>query len=76
LVSGGGRWRSLDRGRYLDLVGRLLKTAAKAGVGELALCLPPSAEVDHHELERLVREALIGINGFSVCRLSRVARFS
>jgi len=76
LIGGGGRWRSLDRDSYLDLVDRLLKMASKAGIQELALCLPPSADVDARELERLVREALIGISNISVCRLSRVARFS
>ncbi len=76
LIGGGGRWRSLDRDNYLDLVERLLKMASKAGIQELALCLPPSADVDARELERLVREALIGISNISVCRLSRVARFS
>jgi hypothetical protein len=76
LIGGGGRWRSLDRDSYLDLVDRLLKMASIAGIQVLALCLPPSDDIDARELERLVREALIGINNISVCRLSRVARFS
>ena len=76
LVAGCGRWRSLDRESYMMLIGRLLKLAAKAGRSELALCLPPSDGVDALELERMVREALIGSSRLTVCRLSRVARFA
>lgn len=76
LLGGCGRWRGLDREGYLGIIDRLLKMAAKAGVREAALCLPPSDTVDVAELERLVREALIGMEKLLVCRLSRVARLS
>lgn len=76
LVAGCGRWRSLDRESYMMLIGRLLKLAAKAGMSELALCLPPADGVDGPELERMVREALIGSSRLTVCRLSRVAHFA
>ena len=75
LLAGGGPWRVLDRAAYLQLIERLLKTAAKAGVKEVALCLPPAQFVDPPELERMVREALIGSGRPAVCRLSRVAHF-
>lgn len=76
LLSGGGPWRTLDRSRYLQLIERLLKTAAQAGINDVALCLPPAAHIDPAELERLVREALIGAGRPAVCRLSRVAHFA
>jgi leucyl aminopeptidase len=76
MVAGCGRWRSLDRESYTALVSRLLKIAAKAGISELALCLPPSDSVNIPELERITREALIGSSRLAVCRLSRIARFS
>ena len=75
LLAGGGAWRSLDRGGYLQMVERLLKLAGRAGVGELALCLPPAEQIDAHEVERIVREALIGPGRPAVCRLSRIADF-
>ena len=73
LLSGCGSWQTLDRARYLQLIERLLKTAAKAGIEEVALCLPPAEHVDPPELERMVREALVGSVHPAVCRLSRVA---
>lgn len=75
LVLGCGRWRSINRDSYMLLIERLLKLAAKAGMSELALCLPPADGVDAPELERMVREALIGLRRLNVCRLSRVAHF-
>lgn len=74
LVVGCGRWESLDREDYVTLAGRLLKTAANAGVAELALCLPPSASVPAPEVERIVREILVGSSRPALCRLSRVPR--
>ena len=73
LLSGSGPWQTLDRAKYLQMIERLLKTAAKAGIEEVALCLPPAEHVDPPELERMVREALIGSSRPAVCRLSRVA---
>ena len=76
LLAGCGQYRTLDRSRYVLLVERLLKVAAQAGIAELALCLPTVAYIDAAELERIVREALIGSGKLAVCRLSRVAHFS
>jgi hypothetical protein len=72
MVAGSGRWRTLDRDNYEALIGRLLKMAAKAGMKELALCLPPGEAADASELERLVRAALVGSGQLVTCRLSRV----
>lgn len=76
LIIGCGRWRSLDREDYLTMTGRLLHVAANAGVAELALCLPPSEGVPAPEVERIVRETLVGSNRPALCRLSRVQRFA
>jgi hypothetical protein len=75
LIAGCGRWRSLDRDDYVTLTRRLLKIAGKAGVAELALCLPPGEGVTEPEIERIVREVLIGSNRPAFCRLSRVPLF-
>lgn len=75
LLAGGGQWRHLDRAGYLQLVERLLKLAGKAGINEVALCLPPAEHFDPAELARIVQEALIGPGRPAVCRLSRVAHF-
>lgn len=76
LVAGCGRWRSLDRDDYVTLAGRLFKMAEKAGVTELALCLPPAEGVTVPEVERIVREVLVGAQLPALCRLSRVARLT
>ena len=76
LVGGSGRWQTLDRDEYMKMTGRLLKMAAKAGAAELALCLPPADGVDAAEIERIVRERLVGSPRPSLCRLSRVPRLS
>lgn len=75
LVGGCGRGNSLDREDYLALTARLLKMAAKADISELALCLPPVEGVAAPEVERIVREVLVGSTRPAVCRLSRVSRF-
>jgi hypothetical protein len=74
LIAGCGRWRSLEREDYLTLAERLLKMAANARVAELALCLPPSENVPAAEIERIVREILVGSHHPELCRLSRVPR--
>lgn len=76
LIAGCGRWRSLDRDDYVTLTTRLLKMATKAGVAELALCLPPGEGVTVPEVERIVREVLVGAQLPALCRLSRVARLT
>lgn len=76
LIAGCGRWRSLDRDDYVTLTSRLLKMATKAGVSELALCLPPGEGVTAPEVERIVREVLVGVQHPALCRLSRVARLA
>ncbi len=73
LLVGAGRWRSLDCERYQHLLGRLLKTAEKAGLLEVALCLPPCAEVPASELEAMVRQSLSGMRKMTRCRLSLVS---
>ena len=73
MVGGSGRWRSLDRSGYLTLIERLLRMAASASVREIALCLPPGNQFDPVELERMVSEALIGMDGLKLCRLSCVS---
>lgn len=75
LVGGCGRGHSLDREDYLSMAARLLKMAAKADISELALCLPPVDGVDAQEVERIVREVLVGSVRPAICRLSRVSRF-
>lgn len=75
LVAGAGKWPLLDRTSYVGLVGRLLKMAAKAGIGELALCLPPVEDANSDELARIVSTAMVGSLHPDLCRLSRVARF-
>jgi hypothetical protein len=76
LLAGCGPQRALDRSGYVLLVERLLKVATRAGIGELALCLPTAGHIDAPELERIVREALIGSGRLAVCRLSRVAHLT
>lgn len=76
LIGGCGRWQSLEREDYVVVVDRLLKMAAKADLGELALCLPPADAVAPPEIERIVRERLFGANRPALCRLSRIARFA
>ena len=76
LLAGGGAWCKLDRTGYVQLVERLLKLAARAGINEMALCLPPAEQIPPSELARIVQEALIGPGRPAVCHLSRVAHFS
>lgn len=74
MVAGSGRWQNLERDGYEALIGRLLKMAARAGLKELALCLPPGEAADAAELQRLVGAALVGSGQLVTCRLSRVPR--
>jgi hypothetical protein len=76
LIVGCGRWQSLAREDYVTLAGRLVKVAANAGASELALCLPPGGGVPAPEVERIVREVLVGSNRPALCRLSRVSRMA
>ena len=75
LLCGSGEWRPLDRSGYLGMVERLLAMAGKAGIRELGLCLPPAEQINAAEVERIVREALIGPGRPDLCRLSRIADF-
>jgi hypothetical protein len=71
MITGCGRWRTLDCRGYSALAGRLLKLAARAGIRELALCLPLGDGVAPADVERIVREALVASSRLAVCRLSR-----
>lgn len=76
LLVGCGRWQAIEREDYVLIVERLLKIAARAGVAELALCLPPSERVPAPDVERMVREVLVGAIRPALCRLSRVPRLA
>ena len=75
ILAGCGRWRTLDGRSYPALIGRLLQLAARSGIRELALCLPPRDEIDPTAVERMVREALLVPRRLAVCRLSRGPQF-
>ena len=70
ILAGCGRWRTLDGRSYPALIGRLLQLATRAGIRELALCLPPRDGIDPTDVERIVREALVAQSRLAVCRLS------
>jgi len=74
MLVGGGRWQGLDHNRYQAVIDRLLRVAERAGVHDLALCLPPGEPADAAELARMVQTALPGFGRLALCRLSRVAR--
>ena len=75
ILAGCGRWRTLDGRSYPALIGRLLQLATRAGIRELALCLPPRDGIDPIDVERFVREALVTPSRLAVCRLSRGTQF-
>ena len=75
MITGCGRWRTLDDRGYPALVARLLKLAVRAGIRELALCLPPGDGVAPADVEWVVREALVAQRRLAVCRLSQGAQF-
>ena len=75
ILAGCGRWRTLDGRSYPALIGRLLQLATRAGIRELALCLPPRDGIDPNDVERFVREALVTPSRLAVCRLSRGTQF-
>jgi len=70
MLVGGGRWQALNRRGYVALAGRLLQLAVRAGIRELAMCLPPGADVDGFALEQIVGEVLTPAGGPALCRLS------
>jgi len=72
MLVGSGRWLALNRRGYLALAGRLLQLAARAGIRELALCLPPGGDVDAVAVEQVVDEVLTPAGGPALCRLSRL----
>lgn len=74
MLVGGGCWQTLERNRYETVIERLLRVAEKAGLRDVALCLPPGEPADAVELERMVRTALAGVSRLGLCRLSRVPR--
>lgn len=75
ILTGCGRRRSLDGRGYPSMAKRLLKLAARAGIREVALCLPPGDGVDPVEVERIVRDALVTPSRLAICRLSRGTQF-
>lgn len=76
LLVGGGRWRHLDRDGYRQLLARMIKAAALAGIADLAICLPPHDHVDADTLRQLTTDLLARERTIACCRLSTVARFS
>ena len=75
MITGGGRWRTLDDRGFPSLVARLLKLAVRAGIRDLALCLPPGDDVAPAAVERIVRDALVAQSRLVVCRLSLGSQF-
>ena len=75
MITGCGRWRTLDDRGYPALVARLLKLAVRAGIRELALCLPPGDDDAPAAVERIVRDALVAQSRLVVCRLSLGSQF-
>lgn len=76
LLVGCGRWQSLGRDGYLEVVERLLSVSSPMGISALALCLSPGEGVDAREIERIVQEVLVGRSRLDICRLSHVARLA
>lgn len=76
LVIGGGRWQNLDGDVYRRLLRKIFMVAGRAGMADLALCIPPHEQVSVKELQGLSQEVLDAFHGINHCCFSTVTGFS